>query len=75
MAFFEGNFKCSGICTSALFYWTISTDMGPPTETCIGYLKQAIGDDLGPLGIAALVAAICLFVVWMGQYCLWKKYK
>lgn len=33
-----------------------------------------INKDLAGLAWTSLIIGICLFMVWICQYCLWKKY-
>lgn len=75
MKFFEAQFKCSGICKPALFYWTRPISDGRPTQTCMIYLKDAIKNNLTYLGIVSIVAGGFTLFAFLIQYCLWKKYE
>ena len=74
VTFFEESYNCAGVCQTALFYFGRSVEVGKPTETCIGNLKDAITDEVAGLGIATLVAGILLLFIFICQYCLWYKY-
>lgn len=75
MQFFEEQFKCSGLCKTALFYWTRPLSDGRPTQTCMLYLKEAISNNLTYLGIVSVISGICVLFAFLVQYCLWKKYE
>merc|ERR1712186_228402 len=74
ITFFEDNFTCSGVCSKALFYYTLPMDVGPPTATCLLYAKDMIASNLTYMGIASTLCGIILICVWFCQYLLWKKY-
>lgn len=75
MTYFEEKYKCSGVCNPALWYYSLELSYGIPVNNCLIYLKQEIGSNLIYLGITSLVTGFVLFVVWMFQYCLWRKFK
>jgi hypothetical protein len=74
LEFFEQQFKCSGICKTALFYWTRPLSDGIPKNTCLLYLKEQIKDNLTYLGIVSVVAGIMSLFAFLVQYCLWRKF-
>ena len=40
--YFEEQYKCSGICKSALFYYSLSVTEGIPDKVCLLYLKEEV---------------------------------
>jgi len=47
---------------------------GVPSTHCLGYLKDEIGSNMNYLGVTAVVVGCILFLIWVFQYCLWKKF-
>jgi len=74
IAFLEKKHKCNGMCKSALFYWTLPLTEGRPTQTCLTYMKQEIGDSLLHMGLISLVCGILTALIMLVQYLLWCKY-
>lgn len=74
ITFFEANWPCSGICDQALFYYTLPMSDGPPAETCLATLKEQVQNNLTYYGITCTIAGIIMFLTWICQYLLWKKY-
>ena len=37
--YFEKNYQCSGVCESAMFFYTLPMSEGPPDETCMLHMK------------------------------------
>lgn len=72
--FFEENFTCSGICSYALFYYTLPMADGPPSTTCLSHMKSVIEDNLTFFGMACVTCGVIMFITWLCQYLLWKKY-
>lgn len=70
--FFEDNYHCSGVCKPALFYFSKSVELGLPTGSCVGNLKDAINSEFGGLGAATLCSGVLLLAIFIMQYCLWK---
>jgi len=77
VTYFERVHSCSGICTPSFFFWTLETkdSVGIPVNRCIGSFKAVINSSLAGLAWTSLIVGICLFMVWICQYCLWKKYE
>jgi len=75
LSFFERKYVCSGICTPALFYYSLSLEKGIPTDTCLSYLKEEIGDSLTYLGVASVVTGVVILLIFIFQYALWCKYE
>lgn len=75
MTYFEAKYACSGICTPAYWFFSLSVDLGLPKETCLGYLKSEIGEDMMYLGVTSLLIGCVLFLLWCLQYCLWQQFK
>lgn len=71
VTWFENKYTCSGICNTALFYYSLPLSEGIPDETCLTHLKQEIGDTMTYLGVAAVVIGVLAFLVFLVQYCLW----
>ena len=74
ITFFESKFTCSGICETSMFYYTLPLSEGPPTTTCLSYMKTEIENNLTYMGMASLVCGFIMLVTWLCQYMLWKKY-
>lgn len=72
--FFETEYDCAGICSTAEFYWSRSIDEGKPTASCIDNIKSDLTNAFVGLGVTTLIAGIFLFFVFIMQYCLWRKY-
>jgi len=72
--FFEDTYDCAGICQPAIFYFSKSIELGLPTGSCVGNLKDELNDEFGGLGAATLVSGILLMLTFVFQYCLWYKY-
>lgn len=73
--YFENKYKCSGICTTALFYYSLDLSEGIPQNTCLTNLKSEIGDSLTWLGACTLTVGVICFLIWMMQYVLWCKFE
>ena len=72
--YFEEQYKCSGICKSALFYYSLSVTEGIPKQVCLLYLKEEVQNNLQYMGVAAIVAGLVMSVAFVFQYCLWADY-
>lgn len=72
--FFEGEFDCAGICQPAPFYWGKPIDAGVPKTSCVDSIKDDITSAFTGLAAATLVSGILLFISFVMQYCLWKKF-
>lgn len=68
ITYFEGEFTCSGICDSSLFYYTLPLDKGPPANTCLVNMKDVIANNLTYMGMASTLAGIVMAVTWLCQY-------
>lgn len=62
------------MCETSLFYYSLNLDMGIPHTTCLKYMKEEIGDNLKYLGYTGIVTGIVMFLIWIFQYALWRKY-
>ena len=49
--YFETKFTCSGVCEKSLFFFTLPMKEGPPSETCLTYMKATIADNLTYMGM------------------------
>lgn len=74
MTFFEDEYECAGICTTATYYWSRSIDLGKPTKDCVSSIKDDMSNAFLGLGACTLIAGIFLLFVFIMQYCLWRKY-
>lgn len=74
VTFFETEYDCAGICKPALFYWSKSVEVGRPTQSCVGSIKDELTSSFMGLGVATLISGILLFMIFVMQYCLWRKY-
>jgi len=74
LTYFEGKYKCSGVCNPGLFFFSVNISFGIPQTNCLGYAKQEIGNNMNYLGITAIVVGGILFFIWIFQYCLWRKF-
>jgi len=69
--FFESEYQCAGICTEALFSWSVSVTQGRPTETCLISIKDDISTVFMILGLVTFLSGVLLLCVFVCQYCLW----
>lgn len=69
--FFEGEYQCAGICSSALFSWSVSVTQGRPTQTCLISIKDDISTVFMVLGLVTFLSGVVLLCVFICQYCLW----
>lgn len=72
--FFEEEYSCSGICEPVLFYWSKSIEIGRPTKSCVGSIKDDLTGSFTGMAGATLAGGIFLFLTWIMQYCLWRKF-
>lgn len=72
--YFEEAYKCSGICTAAIFYYSLPVVEGVPSEVCLMYLKQEVQDSLALMGIFSVVTGLVMLFTFLFQYCLWADY-
>ena len=75
ITYFEQKYKCSGICSPFLFYYSQSLSEGIPSSSCLTHAKSEIGDSLTYLGAATLVIGVICMLIWVCQYALWCKYE
>jgi len=75
LTYFESKYQCSGICNTALFYYSLDLSIGIPTKVCLIYLKQEIGSSLVYLGIVSIVGGFLMSLIWCCQYALWRTYE
>lgn len=71
----EKRGSCSGICNPGLFYYTLDVTKGPPTSPCKTYITSSINSTFAPVGLAAIVSGLVMFLIWLFQYFLWCKYE
>ena len=62
------------MCSPALFFYSLNLSVGVPNKTCLSYMKEEVGDSLKYLGITAVVTGCIMFLIWICQYALWRKY-
>ena len=69
--FFESEYQCAGICSEALFSWSVSVNQGKPTQTCLISIKDDISTIFMVLGLVTFLSGVVLLCVFVCQYCLW----
>ena len=69
--FFEAEYQCAGICSPALFSWSVSVTQGKPTQTCLISIKDDISTVFMILGLVTFLSGVLLLCVFICQYCLW----
>lgn len=74
LTFFESTYSCSGVCTASQFAFSKPVSDGKPKQSCAAGLKSAMGEEFRGLAIIALISGCLLFIIFIFQYCLWKKY-
>ena len=72
--YFENEYKCSGICESAIFYYALEITEGKPEQVCLLFLKDEVQNNLSYMGIASIVAGLVMLFTFIFQYCLWADY-
>jgi len=72
--YFEDEYECSGICSEAMFFYTLPLSDGPPSTTCLSHMKAKIKHNLTYMGIAGTLAGLIMVITWLLQYLLWKNY-
>ena len=75
LSYFEDKYKCSGICKTALFYYSLPLADKIPKDTCVSHLKDEIGKSLTALGVASVVCGVVILLIFICQYALWCKYE
>lgn len=75
LGYFEHKYKCSGICSTPLFFNTLDLEFGRPHDICLTHLKAEIGGNILYMGVTAIVAGLAMFWSWVVQYLLWAPYK
>lgn len=72
LGYFESKYKCTGMCSQALFYYRRDLSDGIPKETCLASLNQELTQSMDYLGISCVIVGIIMFFTWVFQYNLWK---
>lgn len=75
LEFFESEYDCAGICDPALFYFSVSVEKGVPSKSCLIGISDELKTSLLGIGGATLASGIFLFITFVFQYCLWRKYE
>lgn len=75
ISFFESKYTCSGICEKALFYYSLELTTGIPTKSCLASVNEEIRMSLAYVGITVVVTGVLMFLIWIAQYCLWRRFK
>ena len=65
MSYFEPLYTCSGICSTPMFFYSLSLSHGIPLTTCLYHLKAEINDSLTYIGVTALLAFAVLLMLWV----------
>ena len=63
--YFEEQYLCSGICRSALFYYSLSITEGKPEKVCLMFLKEEVQNNLAYMGVAAIVAGLVMLATFI----------
>ena len=58
-----------------MFYWSKGIDEGIPTKSCANEVKDDVSMEFMKLGLTSSGAAGLLLLIFILQYCLWRKYK
>lgn len=74
IAFLEDYYECSGICRPNMFFATKTLDSGKPVNTCGSKVSEDVGNEIGSVGAAGVIAGLMLLCSFLSSYCLWKKY-
>lgn len=72
--FFEDEYDCAGICEVAGFYWSKDIAAGPPKTSCLPEIRDGLSSAFTGLGAVSFITGIFLLLIFIFQYCLWKKY-
>ena len=63
LAFIENRYKCSGLCTPSLFYFTQSVKEGPPKQACLPPFISEVVEPMASLGAAMIASAVFFLFV------------
>jgi len=64
LSYFEKKYACSGVCTAALFYYSLPLEQGPPNQVCLMFLKNEIGSSLIYLGSVSIAGGVVMALIW-----------
>lgn len=75
ITFIEGEYKCSGMCSSSLFYLTQSVELGPPEQGCLAPFMGDITSLIGNLGDAMVASGVffILMIFFIFPVCCYKQ--
>ena len=73
LALFENEFECAGYCAVADFYWQRPISEGKPKRACAEDITSDVTAAFKNLGLTALISGVLLFLMFVFQYCLWRK--
>jgi len=57
-----------------MFFYTLDMSKGPPSSTCLTYMKEEVEHNLTYMGMTATVCGLVMLLTWLCQYTLWCKY-
>lgn len=60
--------KCASMCSTPLFFWSVSIEQGPPKTDCLSAAVSAMSDGTGPAGAVALLSGLALIVAGIGGF-------
>jgi len=75
LSYFEQKYTCSGVCRPAFFFYSLPLSTGLPSENCLTYMKNEIGDSLKYLGLASTICGLVILLIFICQYALWCNYE
>lgn len=70
MRILEPQFKCSGACTNALFWFTLPISTAPDGGCLSAVTTQLAGQYVFP-GFACIVSSVIMLMIFSFQYLLW----
>jgi hypothetical protein len=73
VSLFEEEFKCSGICTSALFYYSEPLYNGRPSETCLESIRHTFQGKIGVLLDTTGAISAMSFLIFLMHFSLYGK--
>ena len=71
---FEDKFKCTGMCKTALFYFTRNINIdGPPKETCLHHAKNFMMENAVPFTTSCVLLCILSLLITFFTLCMCEK--
>jgi len=69
----EEEYDCSGMCESALFYYSKSTSEGIPNDTCLKHLKNNLGSDSIGYAYVAVISSFFSLALFISSAFLYMR--